>query len=113
MEPLNIYLKMKSNFPKLLYHATHRKNLGSIFADGIKPAEIGVFFSDKAGNAAKFLIFKIPKEEIIAFEIETKYLDKKKLAESFDHSFEFFQCKAWVYSDLVPAEAIKNVFDFK
>ncbi len=98
--------------PKSLFHATRIENMTNITLEGLKPMSEGVFFSDSVQNAAKFLMLKMPISEIIVFEIATKDLDKKFLEESFDHSFEFFQCRAWVYAKPIPYSKVRDIYDF-
>lgn len=92
---------------KTFYHATSKANLGSIMNDGIKKGKIEkvVYLSDSSQNAAKFLAIRGMKE-IIVFPIDASKLDKKELEESFDHSYDFFKCRAYLYYGDIPEEAI-------
>jgi len=92
---------------KTFYHATSKSNLGNIMQDGIKKGKIEkvVYLADSSQNAAKFLAVRGMKE-IIVFPIDASKLDRKELEESFDHSYDFFKCRAYLYYGDVPEEAI-------
>lgn len=92
---------------KTFYHATSKANLGTIIQDGIKKGKVEkvVYLADSSQNAAKFLAVRGMKE-IIVFPIDASKLDKKELEESFDHSYDFFKCRAYLYYGDIPVEAI-------
>ena len=92
---------------KYFYHATLKDNLYSIMKDGIKKDHLygGVFLADSSQNAAKFLIIRGIKD-IIVFKIDASKLNKNKLEESYDHSREFFKCRAYIYFDNIKPNAI-------
>ena len=91
------------------YHATHKKNLGSILIEGIKPGIDGcVYLCTTPVDAVKFLVVKAIKE-IVVFEVD---LDKKDILESFDHSEAFFKCKAYLTLNHIDSNSITNVYDY-
>ena len=51
---------------------------------------------DQSFRCVKIYIYIRGIKEIAVFEVELK---KKLVKESFDHSREFFQCKAYYYED--------------
>lgn len=91
---------------KHFYHATHIDNLGDILTKGIEIRGEGVYLADSAFNAAKFLIIRGLVGSIIVFKIKASKLDLTKLKESFDHSEDFFQCKAYLYDENIKEEMI-------
>lgn len=95
---------------KYLYHATGLYNLQSIIANGIQKGNDGiVYMSDTVKNAAKFVAVRGTKD-IAVFQIDISKLDEQLIEEQFDHSYEFFKCRAWGYSLNVPFYAIENIY---
>lgn len=95
------------------YHATDKSNYDDILDDGIKVGvENVVYMSDSFEHAAIFLAFR--GKPIVAFKIDASKLDKKKIHESFDHSYEFFQCRAFVYEGDISNDAIdiENIMSY-
>ena len=43
----------------------------------------------------------------------TVFADKNKIDESFDHSEEFFKCKAYVYGNTIPKKTIEKCNVYK
>jgi RNA:NAD 2'-phosphotransferase (TPT1/KptA family) len=103
------------NIPQKLYHCTERKNLTNIMNEGIKKGYDGVvYLADSANNSAKFLVVRgIKIENLIAFEIDTKKLNAKKLGFSYDHNENFFGCKAYMYADDIKISKLLNVIEFE
>ena len=66
----------------------------------------------KPEDAAKFLLVRGIKNLAI-FEVNIRK-NSKSLAESFDHSFTFFKCRAFIYTKDIPLENITNyaVYNF-
>lgn len=94
---------------KYFYHATFKDNLSSIMINGIKKDNVygGVFLADSSQNAAKFLMFRVHNlSDIIVFKMDASKLNKTKLEESYDHSYEFFKCRAYIYFDNIKPNAI-------
>lgn len=79
---------------KSYYHATPFENLNSIFKKGITRGVDGVvYLTEKPEEAAKFVAIRGCKK-ILVIEVEVEdYL----VEESFDHSQEFFKCRAYSY----------------
>jgi hypothetical protein len=89
-----------------LYHATPMDNLFKM-NDGIKAGPDGlVYFSDSYVHAVSFLMFR-NERKLVVFKVDTSKLDKDKIEESFDHSFDFFHCRAFTYDGDVPNDAFK------
>ena len=93
---------------KYFYHATHKDNLYNIMDDGINTDKIEkvVYLADSFEHAAIFLAVRGMMGKIVVFKIDASKLDKKKLEESFDHSYGFFKCRAYIYAGEIPADAI-------
>jgi RNA:NAD 2'-phosphotransferase (TPT1/KptA family) len=90
-------LTTEINSIKYFYHATPKSNLGKILTDGIIPHNGEIYLADSFQNAMKFLILR-SSEPIIVFKIKASKLKRGEIKESFDHSYEFFKCKAYTYS---------------
>ena len=88
---------------KTYYHATPYQNLVSIIDEGIKTSSDGVvFLCEQPDEAARFVAVRGHKQ-ILSLGVE---LDESKVKESFDHSEEFFKCKAYIYSENIPTDKI-------
>lgn len=71
---------------KTLYHATSEKNLVSILDKGILHKWEGVYLTDSAESAARWLGFRlaaIGESTVIVIEVK---VDEKQLSEGCDHS---------------------------
>ena len=91
---------------KTYYHATPYENLESIMDQGIHKGYDGVvYLTEKPEEAARFVAIRGCKT-ILVLGIE---LDKNLVTESFDHSFQFFRCKAYSYPDDI---GINDVTEF-
>lgn len=98
---------------KTYYHATATENLTSILKDGIKRNnfENVVYLCERPEDAAKFLrVHLCPDFVVIPVQVHEKYLE-----ESFDHSYAFFQCRAWMYHKDIPVRNIDvdNIYQYK
>jgi hypothetical protein len=93
---------------KYFYHATAKDNLSSVMTHGIHRDKIEkvIYLGDSFVNAAKFLAVRGMIGNIVVFKIKADKLDKSKLSESFDHSYEFFQCRAFIYEGDIPVGAL-------
>jgi hypothetical protein len=91
---------------KFFYHATTKENFFKITSEGIKSHGGFVFLADTPGNAAKFLALRGLKTIFVCC-INANYLDKSKLYESYDHSREFFQCRAYMYKGDIIESALE------
>lgn len=94
---------------KRFYHATIMENLGSIVEEGIKPGCDGlVYLCENAVDAAKFVYVRtLGTHDIVAIEIA---LDESEVEETFDHSFEFFKCRAFGYSGTIKTDRMTGGF---
>ena len=91
------------------YHATDKKVLGSIVISGIEPGIDGVvYLADSCENALKFVVVR-GIMEIAVIKIKRSSLDKRKIIETFDHSYEFFKCKAYGYTEVIPSNLIHGI----
>lgn len=98
---------------KTYYHATQAENLESIIKDGLKRNNIeqAIFLCDKPEDAAKFLRVRLcPHFVVIPVQVHERFLE-----ESFDHSEQFFKCKAWMYKkDIAPRYIdVDNILEYK
>ena len=86
---------------KTMYHATKLENLDAILEKGLlrNKIENAIFLCEKPEHAARFLVVQgLSQFVIIPVKVHERFLE-----ESFDHSEEFFKCKAWTYSkDIAP-----------
>lgn len=93
---------------KTMYHATKLDNLDSILSNGLKRnnCEHVIFLCEKPEDAAKFLLVQgIEQFVVIPVFVHEKFLD-----ESFDHSFQFFKCRCWMYHKDIPP---RNIDEFE
>lgn len=90
------------------YHATDMRNLGSILSEGLKTGPDGiVYLTDTPQNALKFVMLRMVPE-ILVVAVKESSLDKELLEESFDHSQEFFKCRAWGYMGSIESDILEN-----
>ena len=80
---------------KKYYHAAIPETMEKIIADGVvKRGWDGcVYLCEKPQDAAKFVAIR-GHDEVAVIEV---ILPANKVKESFDHSVQFFQCKAFIY----------------
>lgn len=92
------------------YHATSEDNALKILKDGfLKPGiDHIVYLADSFENALKFVFFRDLKK-VIVFELEVP--DESKIMETFDHSFNFFQCKSWGYPEKIGIGCVKETWE--
>lgn len=89
------------------YHATPFENLSSIAADGIKASYEGiVYLTKERDDALKFVAIRGCKD-ILTVEV---LIDSEKVHETFDHSLQFFNAKAFGYKGNIKPCEIKNFF---
>lgn len=94
---------------KKYYHATPSKNLLSIMRDGIKAGCDGVvYLAETREDALKFICIRC-FEDIVIFEVK---LPEDKVYETFDHSQQFFKCKAYGYAGNISEKAIQNIWKY-
>lgn len=91
------------------YHATPYSNLLSILSNGIKTGvDKVVYLAETKESALKFICIRC-FDPILVIEIE---LDEDKVEESFDHSYQFFKEKAFVYPKDIPAHKLGNMWRY-
>lgn len=96
---------------KTYFHATSYDNLLSIITDGIKTGYDGiVYMCEKEEDAVKFPIIH-GISHIVTFKIKIKEPDK--IVETFDHSYNFFQCRCWGFKGNIPADWIEPSKQYK
>lgn len=100
-----------------LYHATDAANLGSILAKGLISKWEGVYLTDSAESAARWIGFRLAamgKPTMIVVEVE---ISTKGLEEGCDHSpimeTLFGVGKSILSPKSIPASAIKNVWEYQ
>ena len=82
------------------YHATPKSNIGKIARDGeIKASWDGCEFVAVRGV-----------RDMCAIELN---IDEKDVEESFDHSEDFFQCKAYAHKGGIALEGTETVYEFE
>lgn len=95
---------------KKMYHATPWSNLMGIAEEGIKPGyDHMVHLAETKEEALRFIAIRAMGEPILVVEVE---VDQSRLEESFDHSYEFFKARAWVYPDIIPWENVTDAWKF-
>ena len=100
-----------------LYHATDAANLGSILANGLIARWEGVYLTDSAESAARWIGFRLtamgkPKMIVVEVEISTNGLE-----EGCDHSpimeTLFGVGKSILSPKSIPATCIRNVYEYQ
>lgn len=95
---------------KTYYHATPFENLESIMDQGLhKGCDGVVYLTEKPEEAARFVAIRGCKK-ILVLGME---LEEDLVNESFDHSEVFFKCKAYSYSDDIPADEITEFLKYE
>lgn len=84
---------------KKYYHATRKENWLGILDEGIihKGIDGIVYLAESKEDAYKFVGLRVWDEDI--YVIELSNLDESKICETFDHSYDFFQCKSYGYQE--------------
>lgn len=94
---------------KKFYHATPYTNLGSILVNGLRTGYDGVVYLAETQEAAlKFICIRC-FNPILVIEVE---LDESCVSESFDHSYSFFQEKAFTYPNCIPADQLGDMWRY-
>jgi hypothetical protein len=106
--------KEQINKIPFFYHATDKRNYINIMSKGIKKSKMegAIFLADSFEHAAIFLAFRgVP---IVVFKVDASKLNMSKMHESFDHSFEFFKCRAFAYIGDISPDAIdmENIMQY-
>lgn len=95
----------------IYYHATEFTNLSSILENGIHPGCDGeVYLCKKPEEALRFVVIR-------NIGTHKKYLVCKVdlrsgVEESFDHSEEFFRCRAYMYNKNIPSSNIRSYIEY-
>jgi len=100
-----------------LYHATDAANLGSILSQGLLSKWEGVYLTDSAESAARWIGFRLAsmgKAKMIVVEVE---ISPKGLIPGTDHSpimeTMFGVGKSILSTKAIPASAIRNVWEYQ
>lgn len=96
---------------KKYYHATSKWAMYNIIRSGvIRTGALGaICFCEKPEDAMKFVAIR-GYEEVDVIEFE---LPEEKVKESFDHSFEFWGCRAFTYDKDIVLKGNENVFRYR
>lgn len=96
---------------KKYYHAATPETMRKIIADGIvKRGWDGcVYLCEKPKDAAKFVGIRGYKTADVIEVI----LPADKVKESFDHSFQFFQCKAFLYEEDIKIKTEAKITEYR
>lgn len=86
----------------MYYHATDMKNLDSIMEKGILPSrfESVVYLAESYEDAIKFVMLRGYKEILVL------PCDVGPVEETYDHSEQFFKCKAYGYEGSISPKFI-------
>lgn len=80
--------------------------------NGLLPSADGyVYLADSIENAVKFLSLEC--SDIMVFSVHIKKSDEKIIDETFDHSIEFFKCKAYGYRGTISPDKLGRMFHWK
>ena len=98
---------------KTYYHATPIENLQSIINEGIKRNNLEkvVYLCEKPEDAAKFLRVHLCEHfVVIPVKVHERFIE-----ESFDHSYQFFKCRAFMYHKDIPVSNINidEILEYK
>lgn len=95
---------------RILYHATPMTNLAPIMEKGIEPRCDGIiYFCEDPRDCLKFAYIH-GLHEVLVCKVR---LLSNKVFETFDHNYQFFQCRCWGYSDLVKPEEIVDYIKYE
>lgn len=96
---------------KKFYHATKMSNFYNILEKGILVGVDGiVYLAETAQEAYRFMAIRNFGEPILVIEVE---LDENAVQETFDHSYQFFQCRAFGYPDRIPLDKMTDFLKFE
>ena len=86
------------------YHATSLDAWKGIETDQLLKTGCDgvVYLAETAQNAIQFVTLRLLNEPIIVIEVEVPDDKMSHIEESFDHSYAFFQCRAWTYDENIP-----------
>ena len=93
----------------VLYHATPYSNLISIVSEGIKLSSDGVVYAcEKPEECLRFAyVHGCYDVLVIKFKV-----DKRKVVETFDHSYEFFKCRCFGSKIPVTLDMIEDYYRY-
>ena len=96
---------------KRYYHAATPETMKKIIADGmVKRSWDGcVYLCEKPKDAAKFVAIR----GYNTIEVVEVILPESKVKESFDHSPEFFGCKAFLYEGDIEVRSGAPIVEYK
>lgn len=100
--------------PEVLYHATHKDNIDSIWMYGLHVGSQGLtYFADSINGAAAFLVVRGMKlEDVMVFEIEASDLDQKLIDYGSDHNTNFFKgIEVYTYPTDIDPMCINNLYE--
>jgi hypothetical protein len=102
--------KGRKRMRKKYYHAAIPETMEKIIADGVvKRGWDGcVYLCEKPQDAAKFVAIR-GHDEVAVIEV---ILPANKVKESFDHSVQFFQCKAFMYEEDIKVRPNAEVVEY-
>ena len=97
---------------QIMYHGTSYNNMLKIMSHGIEPSCDGlVYLCEKPEDCAKFLYIRGIKD-IVVFKVRIPKKLEHNLHETFDHSYEFFKCKAFGYFGELSPEMIEPIMQY-
>lgn len=96
---------------KYMWHSTDINNLRNIMEQGLLllNAERVIYLAETENDALRFSMFR-GYGVTVTLKVKIYKKDEDKLFETFDHSYEYFKCKAFGYSDNIPAS---NIIPYK
>lgn len=99
---------MSKETKKRYFHATDFKNIHNIMDKGLRPGCDGVvYLTETKEDALKFVIFRF-YEKVVVIEVE---LEESEVIEIFDHSYNFFKCRAFGCFNPIPPESMINFWE--
>lgn len=95
---------------KKFYHATPYSNLYSILCDGLKRGtDKAVYLAETREAALKFICVRC-FDPILVIEVD---LDESKVEESFDHSYNFFKERAFIYPEDIQVDQLGRMWRYE
>lgn len=96
---------------RYMWHSTDMNNLLSIMNKGLLPmnAEKTVYLAETESDALKFSVLR-GYDVTVTLKIKIYKRDEANVFETFDHSYDYFRCKAFGYDGVIP---IENIIPYK
>ncbi len=95
------------------YHGTPYENMLNIMENGIDPGPDGlVYMCEKPEDCAKFLYIRGIRN-IAVFKIKIPKKLENNVEETFDHSYDFFKCRAFGYFGHIDNNMIEPCMQYK